>query len=168
MAVPDGVGGVAPGSGLAGPGATVRLGHRLIRAAVRSRHGRAERVSLADAIRVPAHGRGGQGAFLAFCVRPGTRGKWLPRDEHGRYIDRWVRGDPASDHVWAENRILWLAKRGEAHSLGLLWRDDTHEFLGWYVQLQAPLQGTRLGLITEWPFPTGWEDWRPDPAWPVP
>jgi hypothetical protein len=46
--------------------------------------------------------------------------------------------------------------------------DDTHEFLGWYVQLQAPLQGTRLGLITEWPFPTGWEDWRPDPAWPVP
>ena len=19
-----------------------------------------------------------------------------------------------------------------------------------------------------WPFPTGWEDWRPDPAWPIP
>ena len=23
-------------------------------------------------------------------------------------------------------------------------------------------------VLAEWPFPTGWEDWRPDPAWGVP
>jgi hypothetical protein len=23
-------------------------------------------------------------------------------------------------------------------------------------------------VIAEWPFPTGWEGWRPDPAWPLP
>jgi hypothetical protein len=23
-------------------------------------------------------------------------------------------------------------------------------------------------VVAEWPFPTGWEDWRPDPAWRVP
>ena len=23
-------------------------------------------------------------------------------------------------------------------------------------------------VLEEWPFPTGWEDWRPDPAWRVP
>jgi hypothetical protein len=23
-------------------------------------------------------------------------------------------------------------------------------------------------VLREWPFPTGWEDWRPDPAWPIP
>ncbi len=23
-------------------------------------------------------------------------------------------------------------------------------------------------VLREWPFPTGWEDWRPDPGWPVP
>jgi hypothetical protein len=23
-------------------------------------------------------------------------------------------------------------------------------------------------VLDEWPFPTGWEDWRPDPSWPVP
>jgi hypothetical protein len=23
-------------------------------------------------------------------------------------------------------------------------------------------------VIREWPFPTGWEHWRPDPSWPVP
>lgn len=23
-------------------------------------------------------------------------------------------------------------------------------------------------VLDEWPFPTGWEDWRPDPGWPLP
>ena len=23
-------------------------------------------------------------------------------------------------------------------------------------------------VLEEWPFPTGWEDWRPDPEWPIP
>jgi hypothetical protein len=23
-------------------------------------------------------------------------------------------------------------------------------------------------VLAAWPFPTGWEDWRPDPAWPAP
>jgi predicted RNA-binding protein associated with RNAse of E/G family len=23
-------------------------------------------------------------------------------------------------------------------------------------------------VIEAWPFPTGWEDWRPDPRWPTP
>jgi predicted RNA-binding protein associated with RNAse of E/G family len=23
-------------------------------------------------------------------------------------------------------------------------------------------------VLDEWPFPTGWEEWRPDPSWPTP
>jgi uncharacterized protein len=23
-------------------------------------------------------------------------------------------------------------------------------------------------VLDDWPFPTGWEDWRPDPGWPIP
>ncbi len=23
-------------------------------------------------------------------------------------------------------------------------------------------------VVEEWPFPTGWEDWQPDPSWPLP
>ncbi len=23
-------------------------------------------------------------------------------------------------------------------------------------------------VLEEWPFPTGWEEWRPDPHWPLP
>jgi predicted RNA-binding protein associated with RNAse of E/G family len=30
----------------------------------------------------------------------------------------------------------------------------------------ARAEGERV--IAHWPFPTGWEDFRPDPAWPVP
>ena len=31
-----------------------------------------------------------------------------------------------------------------------------------------PCARRRSVCCAEWPFPTGWEDWRPDPAWPVP
>lgn len=24
------------------------------------------------------------------------------------------------------------------------------------------------GVVAEWPFPTGWETWQPDPSWPLP
>ncbi|HEU5065180.1 MAG TPA: DUF402 domain-containing protein [Gaiellaceae bacterium] len=24
------------------------------------------------------------------------------------------------------------------------------------------------GVLAEWPFPTGWESWQPDPSWPLP
>ena len=23
-------------------------------------------------------------------------------------------------------------------------------------------------VLAEWPFPTGWEDWQPDPSWAAP
>jgi hypothetical protein len=100
--------------------------------------------------------------------------------------------------------------------LGVKW-DASWRFVGWYVNLQAPLQATGLGfdtcdlaldvevapdgiwawkdeddfaeaqalgvldraaaaavrgegerVIAERPWPTGWESWRPDPAWTFP
>jgi predicted RNA-binding protein associated with RNAse of E/G family len=42
----------------------------------------------------------------------------------------------------------------QAAAAGLLDADDVRA------------EGQRV--LAEWPFPTGWEDWRPDPAWPVP
>ena len=32
----------------------------------------------------------------------------------------------------------------------------------------AAVRAEARARAAEWPFPTGWEDWRPDPAWPVP
>jgi hypothetical protein len=53
------------------------------------------------------------------------------------------------------------------------WKDE-HELevaveLGFFSPEQARAyraEGERV--IAEWPFPTGWEDWQADPAWPVP
>jgi predicted RNA-binding protein associated with RNAse of E/G family len=114
---------------------------------------------------------------------------------------------------------LKLTRFGDAHSLDLFWDDATGDFLGWYVNLQTPLQRSPLGFDTtdqaldvvidpdgSWRWkdeddlaacvelglfttqeaaeiraegeqviavlpsliPTGWEDWRPDPAWQLP
>jgi hypothetical protein len=160
---------------------------------------------------------GNEDGVVALLLRPGTRGKWLRRDPGGRYLARWIGDDPPDDHVWERNRILWLARPGAAHSLGLFWDEATDEFRGWYVQLQDPLRRSRLGFDTmdhaldvwigpdgSWtwkdeddlseaealgvftpqeaaevraegdrvlaarPWPTGWEDWRPDPRWQLP
>jgi predicted RNA-binding protein associated with RNAse of E/G family len=32
----------------------------------------------------------------------------------------------------------------------------------------APIRAEAGRVLAAWPFPTGWEDWRPDPAWPLP
>ncbi len=42
-----------------------------------------------------------------------------------------------------------LAKPGEAHSFWAFWRDEDWKFLGWYVNLQAPLERTSLGFDSE-------------------
>jgi uncharacterized protein len=160
---------------------------------------------------------GDRDGTLALLLRPGTAGKHTPRDETGSYMADWGSSVPPHDHVWFGERVLWLARRGEAHMLGLFWNDEMHEFNGWYVQLTTPLRESRFGWDTcdraldvwvepdgrwEWkdeddlteavtlgyftadeaaairregerviaakPWPTGWEDWRPDPAWPLP
>lgn len=53
------------------------------------------------------------------------------------------------------------------------WKDE-HELaeqveLGCFTAEEAAAirsEGERV--LAAWPFPTGWEEWRPDPAWPVP
>ena len=32
----------------------------------------------------------------------------------------------------------------------------------------AAVRAEAARVLEEWPFPTGWEAWRPDPSWPVP
>ena len=154
---------------------------------------------------------------IAFLIRPGTRGKLIPRDAHGQYLSRWVGDEEPSDHAWTDNRVLWLWTPGNAHLVGVFWDDATGELRGWYIQLCDPLRRSRFGFDTtdhaldvwipvggspEWkdeddfaeaqelgvvtpqqagavraegeralaerPWPTGWEEWHHDAAWPLP
>ena len=155
---------------------------------------------------------------VVLFIRPGIEGRLIPRDE-ADYLERFEAGVDPEPHVWAQNRVLRLMRFGESHSLDLFWDDASGDFLGWYVNLQTPLQRSALGfdcldhaldvwiepdgawqwkdeddlercvelgifspaeaaeiraegerVVSALPelLPTGWEDWRPDPAWPAP
>jgi len=58
--------------------------------------------------------------------------------------------------VQADNSYFWKDEDELEHAaaLGLL---DA-----------AAVRAEAARVLEEWPFPTGWEDWRPDPAWPIP
>jgi hypothetical protein len=53
------------------------------------------------------------------------------------------------------------------------WKDE-QELLDWIPvgrfteEEVAAVRGEGERVLAEWPFPTGWEDWTPDPTWPVP
>jgi hypothetical protein len=53
------------------------------------------------------------------------------------------------------------------------WKDE-QELLDWVPSGRfteeevAAVRAEGERVLAEWPFPTGWEDWRPDPSWPVP
>jgi Protein of unknown function (DUF402) len=90
------------------------------------------------------------GERLVLFLAPGAHGVQMGRDADGRYLERWVRGDDPHDHIWSSRHALKLIRRGEAHSLEVLW-DDDWTFEGWYVNLQAPLVETRDGFdTTDW------------------
>jgi hypothetical protein len=155
---------------------------------------------------------------LVVYLPPGSPGASMGRDADGRYLERWVRGDPPVRHAWERSHVLKLLWPHEAHTLELFW-DESWEFAGWYVNLQTPLTSTAFGFDTTdlalditvdpdgtWAWkdeddfaeaialgaitdsqagevraegerviaslpellPTGWENWRPDPAWQLP
>jgi len=112
---------------------------------------------------------GGDGLGL---VRPGTgHSIWVNWDEHGtlaywyvnfeRDVRRTALGVDFVDEkldlvVRPDREVVWkdAGELAEAAALGLLDADA--------VRAEAER------VLEEWPFPTGWEDWRPDPAWPLP
>jgi hypothetical protein len=60
--------------------------------------------------------------------------------------------EPDGSWEWKDEDELELALE-----LGVFGRDEA-----------AAARATAERVLAEWPFPTGWEEWRPDPAWPVP
>ena len=69
--------------------------------------------------------------------------------------------DLALDLVVLPGRPLGAARRGRAGGGAGERRADAR-------RTRAPRARTPNGSSSEWPFPTGWEDWRPDPGWEPP
>jgi hypothetical protein len=71
-------------------------------------------------------------------------------DTVDQVLDIWVQPDLSWE--WKDEHELEAAVR-----LGRFTREDA-----------AAIRAEGERVVAEWPFPTGWEDWRPDPAWTVP
>jgi hypothetical protein len=76
----------------------------------------------------------------------GTNGLPIPRFQSYESADPvpWQLGDGQ----WVEHSVLWLARPGEAHAIGLFWAGEAREFVGWYGNLQAPLVRAPVGFDT--------------------
>lgn len=53
------------------------------------------------------------------------------------------------------------------------WKDEEHLELAVRIGAFTPDDAAEIRaegerVLAAWPFPTGWEGWRPDPEWPIP
>ncbi len=96
--------------------------------------------------------RAGDGSFLGWYVNLQAQiaASRFGFDTTDWQLDLWI--EPAGDVHWKDEDDLT-----QAVDLGILTADDAG---------QAHDEANRV--LDEWPFPTGWEDWQPDPAWPAP
>ena len=98
-------------------------------------------------------------------VQPGAHGKLVKRVAGKGYLDYWVTDAPAFDFIWERTRVLRFMREGDAHTVELFW-DPDWTFLGWYVNLQAPLVVAADKLDTTdwaldvWVEPNGEWRWR--------
>ena len=123
----------------------------------------------------------------------GANGEWRghgalvvqrPGDAYAIW-DFW-HGDDRQFANWYVNMQEPFGRDGECyftqdHELDLVvrpdgtwsWKDE-QELEDWVTRgrftRDEVTEIRRVGeqVIADWPFPTGWEDWRPDPAWSVP
>jgi hypothetical protein len=80
---------------------------------------------------------GGWAGRHGYYLQPGSRVK-RSRLGNESYLERWIAGAPPIDHVWQRTHHLRFIGDGDAHTVELFW-DEEWDFLGWYVNLQAPL-----------------------------
>jgi hypothetical protein len=96
-------------------------------------------------------------------VQPGSHGKLIRSEPGESYLDYWITDAPPFDYVWDRSHALRFMGEGNSHTVELFW-DVRWTFLGWYVNLQAPLviRGDKFDTtdlaLDVWVEPNG--EWR--------
>jgi Protein of unknown function (DUF402) len=72
-----------------------------------------------------------------YC-QPGSQGKLMKRVAGASYLDSWVTDAPPFDYTWDSTHVLRFMRDGDRHTVECFW-DEEWGFIGWYVNLQAPL-----------------------------
>jgi hypothetical protein len=101
------------------------------------------------------------GDRLAIYCGPGNQGKAMRRGPDG-YLARWVTDAPPFDTSWERTHALRFEQPGSDHSVEIYWTIDW-QLMGWYVNLQAPLEvNGRFLDTTDWVLDVTVE---PDGTW---
>jgi hypothetical protein len=70
-----------------------------------------------------------------------------PRSEN---IDNVVAGREQTLRTpWERNRVVWMTPLHASHSIGHFWNDASGVFVGYYVNLQAPLRRSPFGFDSQ-------------------
>jgi uncharacterized protein DUF402 len=106
------------------------------------------------------HGRRRHALWLFWHPSGAFRGWYVNLEEWWQTAE----GVEAFDHqldiwVYPDGRWEWKDEDDLAESVDL----GIHT-----AEEAAAIRAEGEAVIAHWPFPTGWEEWRPDPAWPVP
>lgn len=113
----------------------------------------------------PHHYVGEWNGRRGIYVQPGAQGKLMKRVAGRSYLDYWVTDAPAFDYVWDRTHVLRFMREGASHTVELFWSVDW-AFLGWYVNLQAPLvvRGDKFDTtdwaLDVWVEPDGTWNWK--------
>jgi hypothetical protein len=98
---------------------------------------------------------------------------WVDAGGSWRWKDETSRAQTAGSPQRPPSRARDLKAQGPPAGAVWSWKDEA-KMAGWVRQgrfteeevAQIRAEGERV--LAEWPFPTGWEDWRPDPSWSAP
>jgi uncharacterized protein len=91
---------------------------------------------------------------------------------HDREVDHWyvnferpLRRTPVGVDTFDEKLDLIVSPAGRFR-----WKDEDELEQAAAAGLLDPdeVRAEARRVLDEWPFPTGWEDWRPPPEWPIP
>jgi hypothetical protein len=113
----------------------------------------------------PSHYVGRWDARHGLYCQPGTQCKRSKSAEDVSYAQALLADGPAFDFVWSRTHRLRFVREGDAHTVELFW-DEAWGFLGWYVNLQAPLviRGTCFDTtdleLDVWVRPDGTWEWK--------
>jgi hypothetical protein len=95
--------------------------------------------------------------YLVVADGPDLLALWMPAGTRIKRVDMADRGNRLRDHVhgehphdeWRRGDTLRLMPAGAAYSVWLQWSTQPpHDFLGWYVNLEAPFVRTVIGVDT--------------------
>lgn len=103
--------------------------------------------------------------------RPGRRHSiwihWRPTHGYWWYVnfEQPLRRSPVGFDTFDEKLDLIVRPDGSYE-----WKDEDELEQAAATGLLDPeaVRAEAARVLEEWPFPTGWEDWRPDPSWPLP